>query len=119
MYNVGNPSFTATTDLPQYVRVKIKVNSSKVPPEIELAGATDLSIGHTLYSALEENEIVAVRLSNDTGIHEAIVSGPLQVGAELFAAANGKVSDSGTVKLNAISRSAASSDGDVIGIIYL
>ncbi|MEK7991748.1 MAG: hypothetical protein VSS52_012130 [Thiotrichaceae bacterium] len=83
-----------TAPIPAKSRVKIKAGTTTNPPEVEVAGATDESIGLIEYAGREVGDAIAVRHWGDVGIYEAVTADPLAVGDELFGAADGKVGTS-------------------------
>ena len=96
MFVKGNLTATAATDLPAGRRVKIKTGTVTYPPEVELAGADAKGFG-TVIDKSFAGELVAIRPFASCGLHEACTAGAYAVGAPLYAAADGKVDDAGTV----------------------
>lgn len=119
MNDTMTPSFTAkaSTALAAYRRVKL--NSSGT---IEYAGPADVAIGTLLL------DIDAAQPARDTGgvlriaagIHFATYDGAtaLAVGDEIEAVANGKITKRVTGRRIGVAKETASSDGDVIRVLY-
>lgn len=111
MENEGFPTFRVTAALGKYIQVKL--SSGK----LVAAGATDENfIGATCEQTFSADEPVAIKTPYHPGVQKAIAAGAISVGAEVFAAANGKLDDSGTVK-RGIAVTAAGADGDSFGYI--
>lgn len=103
-------SFTAGAALSQYRRVRL---DSGV---LAYAGASDADcIGTLSRDTFAASEVVSVRLRNAEGTHRLIASGVIAAGAAVYAAANGKVADSGTVLVGE-ALTAAGADGDHIEV---
>lgn len=112
-------TFIASVSIPEGARVKIKSGSSLNPPEVELASSEDEnSIGHSQYSA-SIGDAFPVKLIVSNGIHTAIASGSIPVGAKLYAADDGKVSTTVTSAIGAVAYSSATAPGDRLNIIYI
>jgi len=100
--------FPAGGALGQYLRVK-------TPGGLELAGASDVSLGVTEFPAFAANEPVTVRLSNAPGTRLMVASGAITAGNVVYAAASGKVAASGTV-IEGRALTAAGVNNDIIEV---
>lgn len=118
-------SFVAAEDIAAWLRVKINPTPATGMPHISIADADDTNcIGVMLpfapinQSTLScQNETVGVRLFSGGGEFNGIASKAIARGAALFAADGGKISDTGSVPLNAIALNAAGADGDIFEFI--
>lgn len=106
-------NFTATAGeaLAARRRVKITAASTTTPPQVEYADGDNAGIGITCYAAAS-GELVAIEPMS-AGLHDMVAAGSYAVGAELYAAADGKVDDSGTIKLGARAFTASGGDGEI------
>jgi len=118
MTNQGIKTFTANGALGAKVRVKVTAASATTPPQVEVAGAGEQHIGITEYAAAD-GTAVAVRLRTHPGSHEgiAIIDLAISVGAVLYGAANGKISDASSGTAIGIALEAATQDNDIIEFI--
>ena len=97
----GIVSFVASSEIIYGRRVKISAsgqpeNITRIDPLlVEHCGSSDRGIGVALADA-SAGQILACQLDSQ-GVHPCVVSGSVTGGDELFAAADGRVSASGTV----------------------
>lgn len=102
-------SKTFTTGAALGIGLRVKLTSGK----LALAGATDQELGTTETISFADGDQQTVRLRSAGGTHIGIAAGVIAQGAEIFAAASGKVDDSGSLAIG-IALSAAAADGDQI-----
>lgn len=110
---IGYPSFTAGEDLLAYRRVKIKAGTVTIPPEVEYADAGEAFIGIT-QDDRDLGEIISVRPLNDSGTFIVTASKGIALGATVYGAIDGKVSDAANGVGQFIAKTAASNAGDYI-----
>lgn len=118
-------SFTAAENIAPWLRVKINPTPTTGLPQVAIADADDANwIGLVMPTPLMDQSAtgnvgteVAVRLNSGGGTFNGIASKAIARGAELYAAAGGKISDTGTLALNAIALNSVSADGDLIEYI--
>lgn len=105
--------FTATAGeaLAACRRVKIKAGSTTTPAEVEYADGDNAGCGITLYAVASGDKVAVEPIS--AGLHDVTAAGSYAVGAALYAAADGKVDDSGTIKLGAHAFTASGGDGEI------
>lgn len=104
-------TFTVGAALAAYRRVRLSAGV------LAYAGASDVdSVGVTTRETFASGETVAVDLHSKAGTVEVEAAGAFSVGATLYAAANGRVDDSGTVIVG-IALAAASGAGSVIEVM--
>lgn len=117
-WNQGPLTFTANGAIPAKRRVKITAGSSTTPPQVELAGlgAADPFIGVTEY-AVATGELVAVKGRHLDGFQEVTAAKAIAVGAAIYGAASGKVSDAVSGGVIGYAGEAATADGDIIGAL--
>jgi len=116
MYTAGpTRTYVAGADVEAGRRVKIKAGSATDPLEVEHCTSSDKGFGFTVISAAA-GEVVTVRLDSAEGTHEAMADGAIQAGAELYAAAAGRVAASGAVALGFHAEKAASEQDDLIEV---
>lgn len=118
VWNEGPKAFTAYEELEAFRRVKIRSGTTAIPPEVEYADAGESSIGTTIAQA-KAGERVTVMALNDNGTRLVVAADSFAVGAVLYGANDGKVSDSasGSAQFQAIQ--AAGANGDVVeAIVY-
>jgi hypothetical protein len=87
----------------------------KTPSALELAGASDVSLGVADIPAFASGDIVPVRLSNAQGTRFMVASGAITAGNVVYGAAGGKVAASGTI-IEGRALTAAGADGDIIEV---
>lgn len=113
----GITTFTADVALTQGARVKIKTGTTTTPPEVDLAGINDRSIG-TVEAGAAADALVDVRLNTQSGTRMCIAAGAFAVGATIYGAANGKVDDVATAAaIYGQAKEAATADGDLVEIV--
>lgn len=106
-------SFLASGALSQYRRVKYDGSFN-----LEYAGASDVALGVLENDTFVAGESVSVRLSNAQGTRKMVAAGAFARGAVLYAAASGKVDDSGTV-IEGRALEASSGDGSIVEVMPL
>ena len=111
----GPKTYLAGEDLEAYRRVKIETGTTTTPPEVVYADAGEDCIGLTLYPVKDGDEVAVQGLAKD-GTFLAEAADSFAVGADLYGAADGKVSDTsnGTAYFKALQ--AAGAAGDVVEI---
>lgn len=113
------PTFQVGAAIGKHRRVKV-TDWTTSPPTIGVAAATDEAIGFTNKATFAAGELVSVRLTNQNVTTEVIAAGAFSAGAELFAAADGKVDDvsgSGEFALQLRAMEAATADDDQVTAI--
>jgi len=112
-WNEGKKTFKAGAAIEARRRVKLSSGTTTTPPEVEHAGAGEDYIGVSEYG-VASGEDVTVRLKNTEGTLEVecTVSTAIAVGASLYGAADGKVSDavSGSAQFTALQAAGASNE---------
>ena len=108
-YVNGAKTFTADGTIAQYRAVKLDTTTN----EVIYTGAGEMPIGFAETSVLTGQK-VAIRLLSTCGTHLCIADGVTAWGAVLYAAANGKVSDTVSGSPIGMALSAATADGDQI-----
>lgn len=88
----GIQTFMAGEALAARRLVKIDASTTEDPPEVIYADAGEDAIGITEY-AVDSGDCVAVKLLNSTGTFEVEVDGTVTRGEQLYAANDGKASD--------------------------
>lgn len=105
-------AYACTAALAKYRRVKLSGGA------LAYAGSTDQELG-TLTTdtfAVTDAVDVGVKLRNCEGTELMVASEAISAQAEVYAAANGKIAASGTVRIGR-AQEAASADGDVIEVL--
>jgi hypothetical protein len=110
--DTGFKSFTATAVAIE-ANVRVAQDSSGT---IAKASATDLGIGWT-QAYIAASGTGTIKLIGAPGTQLAQAAGPITRGAQLYAAADGEVDDTGTYKIPFIAGEAATAQGDVIEIV--
>lgn len=120
MHTKSPKTFTAGEDLEARRRVKIESGTTTSPPEVVYADAGETPIGVTEY-AVDDGDLVAVKLWNDGGSFEieSIISSAIAVGASLYGAADGRLSDAVSGSAQATALEAAAADNDHIEVLPL
>ena len=113
-YNIGSRAFTCYEDLEKWRRVKIKSGTTEVPPGVHYADAGEAYIGLTM-SKEDEGDVVAV----ETRTYLAMAADTFSIGATLYGAADGKVSDTSIGTAQFIALEAATAAGDVVEVVEL
>jgi hypothetical protein len=116
VYTQGARTFTAGEDLEEYRRVKIESGTITSPPEVVYADAGEAAVGITMAPA-DDGDSIAVNLLSKDGTFLAEAADSFSIGAVLYGAADGKVSDtsSGTSQFKALE--AATAAGDIIEVV--
>jgi hypothetical protein len=91
---------------------RVKLSSGK----LAYAGSTDVELGTLETDAFADGDPRAVRLRTAEGTVRMVAAGAIAAEAEIFAAADGKVDDSGTVRIG-IGLTGASGDGSIIEVL--
>jgi len=106
----GIKAFPAGGAVAQYLRVK-------TPTALAAAGAADVELGTIEQEAFASGDICAVRLRTAPGTCFMVAAGAIAAGAEVYAAAAGKINDVvGKYKIG-VALSAATADGDIIEVM--
>ncbi len=115
-YTTGPVTFQAGTDLAQYRRVKLESGSTTVPLEVVYAGAGEDFIGITMDNA-DDGGLIAVAPLCREGTFLITAADTFSSMADLYGAADGKISDtsSGTAFFKALE--AATAAGDIVEVI--
>ena len=109
--------FKVDAAIGQYLRVKLSGNSQ----EVSAAGATDDDIGTTGTETFTAGDHVDVRLRSASGTRKMVAAGAVAIGADLYAAASGKVNDVRLLGARYVGKAlqAASGDGSIIEVLEL
>lgn len=105
-------TFQATAAVAENLRVSFLGSTGK----IAVAGASERGVGTTEFPALAADDYVAVRLWNAQGTRKMVASEAITAGADVYAAASGKIAATGTVKLGQ-AKEAATANNDVIEVL--
>ncbi len=92
MYNADVKTYKAGSDLLVNRRVKIEGGTVTNPPEVVYAGAGEQHIGVTMMAA-SDGDMVSVRPINMEGTYHVSAADTFAVGATLYGAASGQISD--------------------------
>lgn len=111
MFVKGNFTMTAGEALEANRRVKGKSGSTTTPPEVVYADAGEQAIGSTVANAAS-GDLVTLRPCADPGIHEGVAADTFSLYAILYAAADGKISDTSSGSAIGIALEAATAAGD-------
>jgi len=114
--NAGPATFVAGEAIEPYRRVKIKSGTTTSPIEVEYADAGEQHIGVTVTRAAL-SERVSVHLTSQSGTVEIAAADSFAIGAVLYGAADGRVSDSSSGSAIGLAAEAATALGDVIQVI--
>lgn len=109
----GEKTYVAGAALAEARRVKLTTG------KLAYAGSTDVEVGTLRDPALAADQKVAVILRTAQGTVPMIAAGAIAAHALVYAAANGKVADSGTVLVGRNCAVAATADGDVIEVLRI
>jgi hypothetical protein len=104
-------AFTAGAAIAKYLRVKL--SSGK----LAVAGATDVGLGTLEDASFADGDVRAVRLRSAQGTVKMVAAGAISAGADVWAAASGKVNDVGGAVYEGVALDAAAADGDVIEVL--
>lgn len=113
VWSEGPRNFIAGEDLEAYRRVKIESGTTTSPPEVVYADAGEACIGTTLAPA-KDGESVTVKMLNDSGTRLVEAADSFAVGAVLYGANDGKVSDSASGSAQFVALEAAGANNDVV-----
>ncbi len=102
-------TFTADGAIAQNLRVKLSSGQASLAGDEDDIGVLE----NESYAASDE---VAVRLNNAPGTRIMVAAGAIAVGAEVFAAAGGKVDDTGT-RSRGTALTATSADGEELEVL--
>ncbi len=108
------PTFTAGEALLPKRRVKIESGTTTTPPEVVYADAGEQCIGITGNEAIADGDPVSVTPFNLQGSYEGTAADSFSVGATLYGAADGKISDTSSGSAIGIALEAATADGDIV-----
>jgi len=112
----GNLTFTAYGALEPKRRVKIRSGTTTTPPEVVYAGAGEQHIGVTQTRAADGG-LITVRPRNAGGSSEVTAANSFSIGAVLYGAANGMVSDSSSGSAIGIAKEEATALNDIVEMI--
>lgn len=104
-------AFTAGAAIAQYLRVKL--SSGK----LAACGVSDQSIGTIDEASFADGDVRNVRLRNTPGTVKMVAAGAITAGAQVFAAASGKIDDTPNPYPEGIALEAATASGDVIEVL--
>lgn len=110
------PTFTAGEDLAAHRRVKIETGTTADPPEVVYADAGEQHIGVTTAGA-DDGKLVDVKPRNESGTIEIEAADSFAIGADLYGAADGKISDTSSGSAIASAVEAATAAGDVVEVM--
>jgi hypothetical protein len=113
-YNIGSRTFTAGEDLLVNRRVKIESGTTTRPPEVVYADAGEAYVGLTM-SNVSDGDAVAVEVRTFL----AVAADTFSIGATLYGAADGKVSDTSSGTAQFIALEAATAAGDIVEVVCL
>lgn len=108
------PTFTAGEALLPKRRVKIESGTTTSPPEVVYADAGEQAIGITGNETTADGDLVSLQPSNATGTYECTASEAFAINATLYAANDGKISDTSSGSSIGLAVEAATADGDVV-----
>jgi len=114
--NSGLRTYTANGALGANIRVKLTNASATVPVQVEVAGVGEQHIGIT-ECAVASGDPVAVRLRTYPGTQEVVSAKTFAVGAILYGAAAGKVSDASSGSAIGQAMEACTGGDDVIEMV--
>jgi len=106
-------TFQATAAVAENLRVSY-LSTGK----IAVSGAGERGCGTTDAPALAADDYVAVRIWSAQGTRKMVASEAIAAGADVYAAASGKIAATGTVKLGQ-AKEAATANNDVIEVLPL
>ena len=104
-------SFTAGGAIAQHLRVKLSAG------KLAAAGVGDQSIGTMEEASFADGDYRPVRLRTAQGTKKMVAAGAVTAGAQVFAAAGGKIDDTPNPFPEGIALEAATADGDVIEVL--
>lgn len=113
-------SVLAGAALSQFVRVKVTaVSTGSNPPTVDVAAATDQAIGYVQEGGIANGAIGNIRLIGRQ--LEAVAANSFAVGAALYGAASGKVTDTKPAdgKLIGVAATASGGDGAIVKVFQV
>ena len=111
------PTFIAGEALEPFRRVKIESGTVTTPPEVVYADAGEQHIGTTGNVRIADGAPVAIIPRNATGTVEICAADTFSIGATLYGAADGKVSDTSSGSAIAQAKAACTTAGDIIEVV--
>jgi hypothetical protein len=111
------PTFTAGEALEPFRRVKIESGTVTTPPEVVYADAGEQHIGVTGNIRTADGDPVAIIPRNVTGTVEICAADTFSIGATLYGADDGKISDSSSGSAIAQAKAACTTAGDIIEVV--
>ncbi len=111
-YNDDPKTYKAGEALLVNRRVKVESGTVTDPPEVVYADAGEQHIGVTMIGA-DDGDMITVRPINYNGTYQVVAADAFAVGATLYGAADGKVSDTSSGTAIGIAITVASGDGIV------
>lgn len=109
MHVLNVPSFPNNSALAEGLRVKLSAGY------LVVAGAADDELGTIEQRVLAADTVAAVLPIDTQGVRHMVAAGAIANGATVYAAAGGKIADSGTL-IRGVAMEAASGDGSVIRV---
>lgn len=104
-------AFTAGAAIAQYLRVKLSAG------KLAAAGVGDQCIGTLDEASFADGDVKNVRLRNTPGTVKMVAAGAITAGAQVFAAASGKIDDTPNAFPEGIALEAAANNGDIIEVL--
>lgn len=114
MIEGNRKTYTAAAAIGANLRVKI-TDASTSPPTINVAGATDASIGVTEVAILAAGP-AAILLSNAQGTRKMVANAAITGGNKVYAAADGEVAPAGTI-VEGIAQETVTADQDILEVL--
>lgn len=114
--NSGRRTLLAGEDLAANRRVKIESGTVTTPPEVVYADAGEQHIGVTEFAA-SDGDPVTIRLITAPGTVEISAADSFSVGATLYGAANGQISDTSSGSALGIAAEAATAQNDLVEVM--
>jgi hypothetical protein len=111
------PTFIAGEALEPFRRVKIESGTVTTPPEVVYADAGEQHIGTTGNVRIADGAPVAIIPRNATGTVEICAADTFSIGATLYGADDGKVSDTSSGSAIAQAKAACTTAGDIIEVV--
>jgi hypothetical protein len=111
------PTFIAGEALEPFRRVKIESGTTTTPPEVVYADAGEQHIGTTGNVRIADGAPVAIIPRNATGTVEICAADTFSIGATLYGADDGKVSDTSSGSAIAVAKAACTTAGDIIEVV--
>jgi hypothetical protein len=106
-----NVTMVAGAALAPFLRVKLSTG------KVVVASDTDDELGTTAGRALAEDDPIAVIPRGEGGVRYCVAAGSFAQFAQLYAAASGKVDDSGTLT-RGFALDASGADGDIVRVFW-